>query len=352
MIVLVTGHLGYIGSVLTRVLHKAGHTVVGLDTGFFADCLISEGTVADPPDRELRKDIRAVETGDLEGIDGVIHLAALSNDPMGQLNPDLTDAINHHASLTLAGRAREAGVPRFVFSSSCSMYGAGEGDTALTEEAPFNPISAYALSKVRAEKGLALLATDNFSPVFLRNATAYGPSPRMRFDLVLNNLVGWAVATGTIRIMSDGTPWRPLVHVEDICDACVAALEGPREVIHNEAFNVGQEEENFQVRDIAEAVRQAVPGCRVVYAGENQGDRRSYRVCFRKISERLIGYRPRWRLRNGVEQLYEFLRSVRLSPGLFGDRRFTRLAQLNWLTESGRIGPDLFWAHEREEVTG
>ena len=344
MNVLVSGHLGYIGTVLTRVLREAGHTVVGLDTGYFADCLVSKTKAPEPPDRELQKDIRSIEIDDLKGIEAVVHLAALSDDPMGQLNPELTDAINRHASVELARKAREAGVTRFLFSSSCSVYGAADGDAALTEEAPFNPVTAYAVSKVQAEAGLARLAGERFSPIFLRNATAYGVSPRLRLDtLVLNNLVGWAVATGKIRMMSDGTPWRPLVHVEDICNAFVAALEAPRDVVHNQAFNVGQDRENFQIRDIAEAVRQTVPGCEVEYTGEHQGDSRTYRVCLAKIRERLPDFRPRWTMKRGAEELYQFLKGTELSLDLFQGRRFRRLAQLKHLMADGSLGLDLFW---------
>lgn len=350
MNVLVTGHLGYIGTVLTRVLREAGHTVVGLDTGYFADCLIPKTKAPEPPDRELRKDIRTIEIDDLKGIEAVIHLAALSDDPMGQLNPELTDAINHRASIELAKKARCAGVTRFLFSSSCSVYGAAEGDAALTEEASFNPVTAYGLSKVQAEAGLASLANESFSPVFLRNATAYGLSPRLRLDtLVLNNLVGWAVATGRVRIMSDGTPWRPLVHVEDICKAFIAALEAPREIVHNQAFNVGQDSENFQVRDIAEAVRKAVPGCEVEYTGEHQGDRRSYRVCFAKIREHLPNFQPRWTMKQGAEELYAFLKGMELSLELFQGRKFKRLAQLKHLMADGSLGSNLFWNSGRGE---
>jgi nucleoside-diphosphate-sugar epimerase len=348
MNVLVTGHLGYIGTVLTRILHRAGHTVTGVDTGYFEDCLLPNAETPERPDRELRKDIRAVGVEDLRGIEAVVHLAALSNDPMGQLNPALTDEINHRASVELGRRAREAGVARFVFSSSCSMYGAADGDAALTEEAPFNPVSAYALSKVHAEAGLSSLACDSFSPVFLRNATAYGVSPRMRFDLVLNEFVGWALSTGKVRIKSDGTPWRPLVHVEDICNACVAALEAPREVIHNQAFNVGQDSENFQVREIVEAVREVVPGCEVEYTGEHQGDRRSYRVCFAKIRECLPDFRPRWGLRRGAKDLYQSLKGLEFSLELFQDRKYTRLKQLQYLTAAGHLRDDLFWQGERQ----
>lgn len=343
MRVLVTGHLGYIGTVLTRILHEAGHEVVGIDTGYFADCFISQGLTSDLPDLELRKDIRTVEAEDLKGVDAVVHLAALSNDPMGQFNPELTDAINHRASVELARKACGAGVSRFVFSSSCSMYGAGSGGEALAEGAPFNPVSAYALSKVHTEAGLQSLADASFSPIFLRNATAYGVSPRLRFDLVLNNLVGWALTTGKIRMMSDGTPWRPLVHVEDICSACVAVLEAPRELVHCEAFNVGQNSENFQVRDIAEVVRRAVPDCRLEYTGEHQRDTRSYRVSFAKIAGQLPSFRPHWTLARGVEELLCFLKEVNLSIDQFQDRRFTRLKQLNYLMNEGKIDANLFW---------
>ena len=342
MNILVTGHQGYIGAVLLRVLRAAGHTVVGLDTGYFADCLLAQAP--DPPDRELRKDLRAVSTADLRGIEAVIHLAALSDDPLGGLNPALTDAINRCATVELARKAREAGVSRFLFSSSCSVYGASDTDLPLTEEAPFNPVTAYGLSKVQAEAGLAALAADAFTPVFLRNATAYGASPRLRLDtLVLNNLVGWAVTTGVVRILSDGTPWRPLAHVEDISNAFLAALHAPREAVHNEAFNVGQDGENFQIRDIAEVVRQTVPGCEVEYTGEHRGDRRTYRVAFGKIRERLPGFRPRWTIRKGAEELHHLLKGAGLTLETFQGRKFKRLAQLNHLLEQGRLNADLFW---------
>ena len=342
MNVLTTGHLGYIGSVLTPILNERGYTTVGLDTAYFEDCLISQNAVK--PAREIRKDIREVGVEDLEGIDAVIHLAAISNDPMGQLNPGLTDQVNHLASVELARKAKEAGVARFVFSSSCSMYGAADGKSMLTEEAPFNPVSAYALSKVQTEAGLQDLASADFSPVYLRNATAYGLSPRLRFDLVLNNLVGWALATEKIRIMSDGTPWRPMVHVEDICGACIAVLEASREAIHNQAFNVGRDSENFQVRDIAEVVRQTVPGCEVEFTGENQGDSRSYQVSFQKVAEQLTGFRPRWTLQAGADELYRFLQNVNLTLQMFQDRRFTRLAQFKHLMETGQLDAYMFWS--------
>ncbi len=343
MNILVTGHLGYIGSVLTRVLHRCGYTVVGLDTGYFADCYISEDMQF--PDRELQKDLRSVEVEDLRGIDAIIHLAALSNDPMGELSPALTDEINHLATVQLAQKAREANISRFILSSSCSIYGAANGSAPLTEGAPLNPVSAYAESKIRAEGGLCSLANEHFSPVFLRNATAYGVSPRFRFDLVVNNLVGWALATGNLQVKSDGSPWRPLIHVEDICCACVAALEAPKEAIHAEAFNVGQDSENFQVRDIVKTIRETIPS-QVEFTGENQGDSRSYRVSFQKIKDRLPGFRPKWTLSDGIEELYQALREIDLD--LFRDRRFSRLDQLQYLMASDYLNTDLFWKGEPE----
>src|SRR6266853_2794176 len=248
MKVLVTGHLGYIGSVMVPMLQAAGVHVTGLDNALFADCLFGDAPAAVP---ELRKDVRDVEAADLEGFDAVIHLAGLSNDPLGNLNPDLTYDINHHASVRLARLAKEVGVRRFLFSSSCSTYGAA-GDKILDETADFNPVTPYGRSKVLVEQEVAQLASPEFSPVFLRNATAYGVSPRLRFDLVLNNLMAWALTTGRAFIKSDGTPWRPIVHIEDISRAFLAALEAPRELIHNQAFNVGRSEENYQIRDLAQ----------------------------------------------------------------------------------------------------
>lgn len=348
MNVLVTGHQGYIGSVMTLVLHAHGHRVVGMDTGYFAECQVSSHL--DPAELEFVKDIRDASLDDFEGIDSVVHLAALSDDPLGKLNPELTDQINHLATVELARKAREAGVSRFIFSASCSMYGVADGDGALTEEAPFNPVTPYGKSKVDAEAGLRSLATDEFSPVFLRNATAYGLSPRLRVGtLVLNNLVCWAVSTGSVRVKSDGTPWRPLVHVEDICGAAAAVLDAPREAVHNQAFNVGQDGENFQVRDIAEMVRQTVPGCEVVYTGESRGDKRSYRVSFEKISKRLPEFHPKWTMKLGAEELYRFLKELNLTPEMFQGRTFVRLAQLQHLMESGQIGPDLLWAAGKRE---
>lgn len=340
MKVLVTGHQGYIGAVLCPLLREHGHSAVGLDTGYFDGC-----DFIDPPApiATIRRDARDLRPSDLDGVDAVIHLAALSNDPMGQLDPRLTDAINHRASVRLAELARAAGAQRFVFSSSCSMYGVGNGE-ALSEDAPFNPVSAYAQSKVDAERGIAALASDSFSPVFLRNATAYGVSPRMRVDLVLSNLVGWALTTGAIRIMSDGSPWRPLVHIRDISAAMAAALAAPRAAVHNQAFNVGRSSDNYQVRGIAEIVRAAVPGSKVTYAGTGEPDRRSYRVDFTKISRQLPGFSPAWDVERGAGEAYDAFRRAGLDLAAFEGRKYIRLKQLTHLRERGELDTDLRWA--------
>lgn len=339
MKVLVTGHQGYIGSVLCSLLREHGHSVLGLDTGYFEGCDFIEGpmTVA-----SIRRDVRDLRPADLEGIDAVIHLAALSNDPMGQLDPQLTDAINHQGSVQLAQLARAAGAQRFIFSSSCSMYGVGNGE-ALAEEAPFHPVSAYARSKVDAEHGIAALASDSFSPVFLRNATAYGVSPRMRVDLVLSNLVGWALTTGEIRILSDGSPWRPLAHIRDISAAMIAALTAPRAAVHNQAFNVGRDADNYQVRDIARIVQATVPGSTVVYAGSGEPDRRSYRVDFTKIRRQLPGFSPAWDVERGAAEAYDAFRRAQFDLAQFQSRQYTRLKQLSYLRDGGYLGADLRW---------
>ena len=294
MRVLLTGHDGYIGTVLAPQLRAAGHEVRGLDAGLFSACAFGSQPPAVPA---VRRDVRDATAADLAGADAVVHLANLSNDPLGNLDPGLTDAVNAAASVRLAALAREAGVGRFVFASSCSLYGAA-GQDAVTEEAPFNPVTPYGRAKVDAEAGIHALAGDGFSPVSLRNATVYGASPRLRFDLVVNNLTAWAVATGAIRMLSDGTPWRPLVHVEDVAAAVVAALEAPREAVHDQAFNVGREGENYQIRDVAAIVGEEVPGCRVTFADGASPDTRSYRVSFAKIAERLPDWRPTWTVRD------------------------------------------------------
>ena len=339
MRVLVTGHHGYIGAVLVRMLARTDHEVVGLDSDFFAQNRFV-GEVVEIP--SLQKDLRDVEHRDLTGFDAVLHLAALSNDPLGDLNPRLTYEINHLATMRLASLAKKAGVKRFLFSSSCSMYGAA-GSAMLTEDASFHPVTPYAESKVFVEQELGELASQNFSPVFLRNTTAYGVSPFMRFDVVLNNLVAWAVTTGSIKIQSDGTPWRPLVHVEDICRAFMAALAAPQETIHDQAFNVGITEENYQVRDLAEIVREIVPGCKLDYASGGGPDPRSYRVDFTKIKNQLPGFAPKWNVRRGAKELYDACQQADLKLEDFDGPRFRRITHIRKLLASGQLDSQLRW---------
>jgi len=337
--VLVTGHRGFIGAVMVPLLREAGHEVVGLDTDFYRDCTFL-GAVADGP--SIERDIRDARPSDVAGFDAVVHLAALSNDPLSDFDPELTYDINHRATLHLARLARAARVPRFLFSSSCSNYGAS-GDQRLDEGAAFNPVTPYGVSKVRAEQELVELATDDFSPVVLRSATAYGVSPRLRCDIVLNNLTAHAVATGKVLIKSDGTPWRPIVHVEDICRAFLAALAAPREAVHRQAFNVGRPEENYRVRDLAEIVRDTVPGCTIEYAGDASPDTRNYRVDASKIARVLPTYQPRWTAREGARQLYLAFREARITLDDIEGWRFRRIGQIKKLLAAGRLGPDLRW---------
>ena len=310
------------------------------NAGLFAACAFGPQPAMPPA---VRRDVRDATAADLEGVDAVVHLANLSNDPLGNLAPGLTDAINARGSVALAHLARAAGVGRFVFASSCSLYGAA-GQDAVTEEAPFHPVTPYGQAKVDAEKGIHALASGSFSPVSLRNATVYGVSPRLRFDLVVNNLTAWAVATGAIRMLSDGTPWRPLVHVEDVAAAVVAALEAPREAVHDEAFNVGRAGENYQIRDVATIVGEEVPGCRVTFADGASADARSYRVSFEKIAERLPAWRPRWTVRDGVREVRDALTGRGLRPEVFEGPRYSRIAHLQRQLDAGRLGPDLRWA--------
>lgn len=345
MRILLTGHLGYVGTVLAPMLEARGHSVIGLDAGLFA------GTGTRPvlanSGAEKKLDVRQMGSEYLQGTDAIIHLAALSNDPLGKLDPALTDIINHRASARLAGMARDAGVKRFIFASSCSLYGTADTDKPLDETAPLNPVSAYARSKVDAEVGIGAFANSNFSPVFLRSATVYGLSPAMRFDLVANNLVGWALTTGCIRLESDGSPWRPLVHVEDLANAYIAALEAPCDVVHNQAFNIGRDDQNFQVRDLAEIVRGTMPGCRVELVPNAGPDTRSYRVDFSKAARCLPGFCPHWGLAAGVEQMARFFRDRGLTASEFQGRNFIRLAQLRYLLETGQINAELYWTERK-----
>lgn len=339
MKVMVTGHLGYIGAILTSYFVDAGHDIVGLDTDLYDGCTFLQ-SVPDIP--FIKKDIRDVQVADLENIDAIIHLAALSNDPLGNLSPELTFDINYRATVHLAELAKKAGVSRFLFSSSCSNYGAG-GDDFLDESAPFNPVTPYGESKVLAERELSNLASNEFSPVFLRNATAYGLSPRMRFDLVVNNLVAWAVSTGKIYLKSDGTPWRPLIHIEDIARAFLSILEAPKENIHNEAFNIGSSEENYRIRDVAKIVAEVVPNCDLSFAPEAGPDLRNYRVNCDKIHNIIPTFQPKWTVKKGVFELYNAFKNVNLSPEIFEGPKFKRILHIQNLLDSGKLNSQLFW---------
>jgi len=339
MRVLVTGHRGYIGSVLVPLLLEHDHEVTGLDSDLFRACTF-DGELTPIP--ELIGDVRDIEPENVKGFDAVIHLAGLSNDPLGDYNPSLTEDINHQGSVKVARLAKEAGVKRFLFASSCSNYGGG-GQDFLDENAKFNPVTPYGVSKVEVERDVTPLADDDFSPTYLRASTAYGMSPRIRFDLVVNNLTAWAFTTGEVHLKSDGSPWRPLVHVEDICRAYVAILESDRELVHNMAFNIGNTAENYQIREVAEIVHDVVPNCEIGFADGAEPDVRCYRVDCNLLSRTVHGFKPQWTVRRGVEQLLEAYQRVGLTLEDFEGPRFKRIGHVKQLLDDGRLDATLRW---------
>jgi nucleoside-diphosphate-sugar epimerase len=340
MNVLVTGTEGYLGSLVGPLLMRNGHDVTGLDTGFYKEGWLYNGTSVTP--KTLCKDVREIEASDLAGLDAVVHMAELSNDPTGELNPQITFEINHKASVRLANLAKQAGVPRFIYTSSCSVYGVASGDVPVTEESPVSPQTTYAVCKTLVERDVMAMADSDFSPVFLRNATAYGASPRMRFDLVLNNLCGYAWTTREIKMTSDGTPWRPLVHGLDIGKAILLALTAPQSAVHGQILNVGESQHNYRIREIAEIVGEVFPDCQVSF-GQASADNRSYRVSFEKIQRVLPGFRCDWDARKGAEQLLRVFRRIGLAPETFNARPFTRLKELQYLRRTEQIDADFFW---------
>jgi nucleoside-diphosphate-sugar epimerase len=340
MRVLATGTDGYIGTLLPPLLMERGHEVIGVDTGFYRAGWLFNAT--DRSALTLHRDIRRLTADDLEGVDAIVHMAELSNDPVGQLAPEITYDINHKGSVHLATLAQAAGVRRYVYTSSCSVYGVAT-ESSVDEESPVNPQTAYAVCKTLVERDVGRMADDDFSPTFLRNATAFGASPRMRFDIVLNNLGGLAWTTGKIRMESDGTPWRPFVHALDICKAITYTLEAPIESVHGQVFNVGDDRSNYQVFEIADIVGSVFPGCEVSFAPDGGPDNRSYRVSFDKIQEVLPGFSCDWTIERGAQQLHQLFGQIDLSEEVFQSRYFTRLKQIKYLLETGQIDKNFFW---------
>ena len=341
MKVLVTGTDGYIGTLLAPYLMDRGHEIMGVDTGFHRIGWLYNGVRKMP--ETMTKDIRNLTEDDLRGYEAIIHLAELSNDPVGELAPHITYDINHKGTIELAKKAKKVGVNRFVYFSSCSVYGASSTH-ASDENAATAPLTAYAECKLLVERDLMPMADDNFSPTFLRNATAYGASPRQRFDLVVNSLSGHAWCSKIIKMDSDGTPWRPLVHVLDICQAAACTIDAKREIVHNQAFNVGDNAENYQVKDIAKLVADTFPGCELSI-GTRGGDKRDYRVNFDKINTKLPGFKTKWTVKKGAEQLLKIFQQIDMPKELFESRAHTRLKQIQHLIATKQIDKDFFWVN-------
>ena len=347
--VLLTGHHGYIGSVMGPRMVEKGLDVVGLDTEYYGEecSLLPDGT----PIPEIRKDIRDLTIEDLRGFDAIVHLAALSNDPLGNLRDELTFDINFEASVKLAKLAKQAGVSRFLFSSSCSMHGASSAGK-VDETTPVEPLTPYGASKIKSEEAISKLADNSFCPIFMRNGTVYGVSPRLRVDIVLNNLVGWAHTTGKIKLYTDGTPWRPVIHVEDVSDAFIAAMQAPVDSVHNQVFHVGSNKENYQIKTLAEIVSSVVPGSTIEFDTEHEGDQRTYIADFTKIETMLPQFQPRWTALTGAQQLYETYKRVGLTLEDFSGSRYIRLKRIGELLESGQLDDGLRWQRETVSETG
>ena len=338
--ILITGNNGYIGPVMTKIMMQNDYEVIGLDSNFYENCDFFKADIY-VPSKQIVKDIRDITEQDIEGVDAIIHLAALSNDPLGELNPSLTNMINCESSVKIANIAKKIGVERFIFASSCSIYGIADDDSPLDEKGKLNPITAYAIAKVNSEKGISELADDNFHPIFMRNATVYGLSPKLRLDLVVNNLTAYAYLTGKVTILSDGTPWRPLIHVEDFCKAYLAVLEAPVDKIHNHAFNVGQNIENYQVKNIAQQVEEIVAGCKLEILNQTSADERTYRVDFSKIENQITGFKPTWNTYKGIQELYQAYKENKLSQNDFENDKYFRVRTLKSLIDKKALDSSL-----------